>query len=103
MSDHTAALLEACRFARRHGIEIRDPEDFAVQSRPPGIHAVYVDADAAVVVVIPTGGEPTFGLADLDWLHFPDHVNGTEDCAAECGPRRPQTIVHLPGDEEANT
>ncbi len=99
----TAALAEACRFAAWHGVEgtVR-PEDFAVQHRPPGIHAVYVNADVAVIVTLDGGnGNTTFGLADLDWLHYPDTANGTEPCVDECASRRPQAVAYLPGDAPA--
>lgn len=94
------ALEAACRFACRHGVERIEPEDFAVR-RGHLTEARYVDADVAVVVVLDQCGTPTFGLADLDWSHFPDHVNGTEPCSEGCDYRRPMVTVHLPDEEIA--
>lgn len=94
------ALEEACRFARMHGVEQIAPEDFAIHCGHL-TQARYVDADVAVVVVLDQHGTPTFGLADLDWSHFPDHVNGTEACTEGCDSRRPVVTVHLP-DEVAS-
>lgn len=93
------ALEEACRFARRHGLEQISPEDFAVH-RGYRTEARYVDADVAVVFVLDHCGTPTFGLADLDWSHFPDRVNGTEPRSEGCDSRRPMVTIHLPDEEE---
>ncbi|WP_330253072.1 hypothetical protein OG874_00205 [Nocardia sp. NBC_00565] len=97
------ALVEACEFAVAHGVDSAIcPDDFAVQHRPPGIHAVFVNSDVAVIVVLDHRGTGTFGLADLDWLHFPDSENGTEPCGDYCTPYRPMETVYLPGDEPAS-
>lgn len=94
-----AVLAEACAFAVEHGVDPAIcPEDFAVQHRAPGIHAVFMNADVAMIVVLDRHGTATFGVADLDWRHFPDSANGTEPCGDYCKPSRPMTTVYLPGD-----
>ncbi len=92
------ALAEACRFARWHGVETPiTPRDFGVQRSPAGLtHATFVDASNVVVALIDAHGRATFGLADLDWLHFPDQDNGSGPCHEECDHRRPTTDVELP-------
>lgn len=94
------ALEAACVFARWHGIDrTLSPRDFGIQRSEAGItHATYVDSDVVVVVVLDRNGRATFGLADLDWLHWPATANGTEPCSAECVARRPETVAYLPGD-----
>jgi len=103
------ALTQACEFAVAHGVEGPiTPDDFGIQRSSAGWqHATYVDASHAVSVTIDPDGIATFGVAELNWTHWPDtELHDDEDCGI-CHPPGaasthfrglPLTDVHLPGD-----
>lgn len=106
-----AALIEACEFARAHGLEGITVDDFAIQRSPAGTtHATHIGEHHAVTVTIGPAGHATYAVAELDWIHNtadPDRMNCVvcEPCAVceplpcECEQR--VVDVYLPGDEPA--
>lgn len=98
------ALIDAIALAELHGVEHRIvPEDFGIQRSASGItNATFVDADVAITVLVDRHGRTTIGLAELDWIHFPDpdHAISDDDCDS-CGEaaQPPVRTVYLPGDD----
>lgn len=115
MPEHTpleTALVEACAFALAHGVGENtcsiEPADFGIQRSAIGLTtATYVDANHAVTVMVDRHGRTTIGVAELDWVHWPNpDYDGDEDCEV-CHPDNAEpaqyrgvslTNVHLPGD-----
>ncbi|MFI5541996.1 hypothetical protein ACIA5H_37100 [Nocardia sp. NPDC051900] len=106
-----AALVEACEFAKRHGVtDSITPADFGIQRSEPGItHATYVSGEHVVSVTIGGGGTISFAVAELFWVH--DEADENRDACPDCGecihcgetqcecvpPGRPMVDVYLPG------
>ncbi|WP_327139379.1 hypothetical protein [Nocardia sp. NBC_01327] len=107
-----AALIAACAAALAHGVDASiTPADFGIQRSAAGLTtATYVDSSHAVTVVVNSHGQTTFGIADLDWMHWPDlDVDDDEGCTV-CHPDRseathfrgvPVENFYLPGDAPA--
>lgn len=111
MPDHTIeltplqqALVDAIALAELHGLEHRIvPEDFGIQRSPSGItNATFIDSDVAITVLVDRHGRTTIGLAELEWIHFPDPERepSADDCDI-CGEASlpPTRTVYLPGDD----
>lgn len=66
------ALIAACEFAKRHGVDpVIAPAAFGIQRSPAGMTAaVYVDPRHAVTATIDRHGEARFGIARLGWVHL---------------------------------
>lgn len=92
-----AALIEACEAAKAHGMEWSiTPDDFGIRRRGVLTTAFFADADYLITVVVGADHSPTIGIACLNWLHFPDHINGPEECDEQCAAQMPVRTVELP-------